>query len=533
MKNRREFLTTAAVLTLSSKLHAINHDLLKLKTPLSGPPTAGVALAVSATRRHTVPANFIGLSYESETLAGPRFFSDANHQLVAQFKTLAPAGILRLGGSTSEFSWWQPTPGATAPVRPERAGYTGSPSGSLSYPITPEAIDHLARFLHATGWTCIYGLNLGNGGAELDTAEAVYVANALGRHLEYFQIGNAVDLFAQNFRDPATWSPQVYCNEWLRIARAITEKVPTAQFGGPDIASHPDIASQREWFSAFAAALAATDNPPRVAALSHHHYAGGQQTTIPALLSGADRNAVDAAAAIGSAAATQLHAALRVVEANTCTGGGKPGVSDVFASALWSADYALHLASLGYAGVNLHGGDARTIADSLGRELPGEASSNSSHPRPAFTPIADIDGLYTAEPVFYGLLLARHFAGATMLDVTFDPTFTPANSAASGATTARVNATAYAAICPDGKTVIAVINKDLTNDLTLHITGAWPSSILRLKADSPAATDVTFASAAITSNGAWNPRPESAVIFLGHNAPIHLAKSSAVLLISH
>src|SRR5271167_3415925 len=99
MKNRREFLTTAAVLTLSSKLHAINHDLLQMKTPLqSGPPTAGVSLAVSATRTHTVPANFIGLSYESETLAGPHFFSAANHQLVAQFKALAPAGILRLGG---------------------------------------------------------------------------------------------------------------------------------------------------------------------------------------------------------------------------------------------------------------------------------------------------------------------------------------------------------------------------------------------------------------------------------------------------
>jgi len=531
MKNRREFITAAAVLTLSTKLHAINHDLLHMKTQLpGGPPTAGVSLAVSATRTHTIPNNFIGLSYESETLAGPHFFSDANHQLAAQFKALAPAGILRLGGNTSEFSWWQPTPGAAAPIRPERSGYTGSPSGSLSYPITPEAIDNLAKFLHATGWTCIYGLNLGNGGAELDTAEAVYVANALGKHLEYFQIGNAVDLFPQNFRDPATWSPQVYFNEWLRIARAITEKVPTAQFGGPDVASHP------EWFASFAANLAATDNPPRVAALSHHHFAGGQQTTIPDLLSSADRNEVNAAAAIGNAAATQLHTALRMVEGNTCTGGGKPGVSDVFASALWSADYALRLASLGYAGINLHGGDAHTIADALGSELPGESlitDPKQHHPRSFYTPIADIDGLYTAEPVFYGLLLAQHFAGATMLDVTFDPTFTPANAAASGVATARVNATAYAAIRPDGKIVIAVINKDLTNDITLHITGAWPASILMLNADAPDATDVTFAHAVVTPNGAWNPRPSSAVVFLKHNGPIHLAKSSAVLLISY
>ena len=55
-----------------------------------------------------------------------------------------------------------------------------------------------------------------------------------------------------------------------------------------------------------------------------------------------------------------------MTEGNTCYRGGKPGVSDVFAASLWAADYLLELASLGYAGVNLHGGDGQMVANSLG-----------------------------------------------------------------------------------------------------------------------------------------------------------------------
>jgi hypothetical protein len=538
MKNRREFIASAAALTLSSKLYAINHDLLQLKNPIPGAPTAGVALAVSATRKATVPANFVGLSYESQQLADPHFFSASNTGLVAHFKALAPAGILRLGGQTSEYSWWQPTPAATEPIRPERSGYTGSPSGSPSFPISAAAIDNLAKFLHATGWSCIYGLNLGNANAALDTAEAVYVANALGRHLEYFQIGNAVDLFPQNFRDPGSWSSQAYFAEWLAIARAVTEKVPNAKFGGPDVAGHP------EWFAAFAASLAATPNPPSVVALSHHYFAGGppdsSRMTIANLLNSGDlgtKQTIESAALYGTRAASALsaiepHIALRMVEGNTCFAGGKPGLSDVFASSLWAADYLLHLASLGYAGVNLHGGTANSIAGSIGTELPGELlSPHFNEPRPFYTPIAHTKDGYVAEPVFYGMLFAQQFAGATFVDVAFDPTFTPVNSAPG--TIARVNATAYAAIRPDGKTIIAVINKDLTNDLVVHITGAYPASILHLTASAPDATAVTFAHAAVSANGAWTPRPDSAFIYLRRNGPVRVAKASAALFISH
>src|SRR5690348_10502560 len=59
-------------------------------------------------------------------------------------------------------------------------------------------------------------------------------------------------------------------------------------------------------------------------------------------------SAVTAAAAHG--------VVLRVDETNSAFGFGQPGVSDVFASALWGIDHLYTLAELGVAGVNVQTG---------------------------------------------------------------------------------------------------------------------------------------------------------------------------------
>ena len=152
-----------------------------------------------------------------------------------------------------------------------------------------------------------------------------------------------------------------------------------------------------------------------------------------------------------------------MTEGNTCYRGGKPGLSDVFAATLWAADYMLLLASLGYAGVNLHGGDARLVAISLGGKLPGDdlvQDDPASHPHPYYTPIAHIGSRYVAEPVSYGMRFAQRFAGAQMIPIDFDP--------------GPVNATAYAAKLSDGRSssstvLVAVLNKDATQTLQVSL----------------------------------------------------------------
>ena len=98
------------------------------------------------------------------------------------------------------------------------------------------------------------------------------------------------------------------------------------------------------------------------------------------------------------------------------------------------------------------------------------------HPRPFYTPIADIDGKFVAEPVSFGMRFAQQFAGATLVKVEFDP--------------GEVNATAYAAQSADGSILVAVINKDAAQDLDLALSGYRIAE--RLTAESLTSTAVTF-----------------------------------------
>ncbi len=413
-----------------------------------------------------VPANFIGLSYETQQLSDPTFFSAANTGLIAQFRALSPNGVLRLGGNTSDIGWWKPTPEATAPTIHVRDTGPGEPTAALAYPIEPQAVRNLRAFLDATGWTCIYGINLGTNTPARAAEEAAFVAPTLGSvseggRLEYFQLGNEPDLFSTHLREKATWTPDAYMDEWLAEANAIRARVPGARFGLPDTAWTP------AWHAQIVTRLLNTPNPPTIVSLSHHCYVGGPpsnpaMTTEKILSRNPDVPLLGGIMHTQSArlsAATHTPVVYRMTEGNTCYRGGKPGVSDVFAAALWSADYLLQLASLGYAGVNLHGGDGQMVANSLGGKLPGDDivlathGDPTQHPHPYYTPIAHIGTQYLLEPVAYGMKFAGLFAGATMLPLDFDP--------------GPVNATAYAATLPNGATALAIINKDATQDLHL------------------------------------------------------------------
>ncbi|HEY4010250.1 MAG TPA: twin-arginine translocation signal domain-containing protein [Acidobacteriaceae bacterium] len=455
--NRRRFLkSSAAAAALASS---------PVRSLAQATASARATLTLHADQSGaTVPANFIGLSYEIEQLSDPSFFSRENTGLIEQFRALSPNGVLRLGGNTSDVGWWKPTPASTPPPMNVRNTGVGEPNASLAYAITPDAITNLRAFLEATNWTCLFGINLGTNTPERAADQAAFVAKALGGRLQYFQIGNEPDLFRTHLRDPKTWNANTYFDEWSAMAEAIRARVPDAKFGLPDTAGNP------EWYAAVVDRLLAmpTGTRPRIASLTHHYYFGGPPSNpdvnIGRLLQ-PDPHVLTLAHDISAAAArlsAGIHAPVpyRMSEGNTCFRGGKPGVSDVFAATLWAADYCLLLASLGYVGVNLHGGSAKQVANSLGGHLPGEdllANPNEPHPKPFYTPIADINGGYVAEPVNYGMRFAGNFAGARMLRLTFEP--------------GSVDATAYAAKLPSEQTIVAIINKDAKQPLQMDLAG--------------------------------------------------------------
>src|SRR5271169_6153615 len=383
MLTRRKFLATAACTLAASRLHA------------QGPSNVRVALSIpkDATGPH-MPIDFVGLSYEVQQLTDPGFFSAQNSGLIREFKALSSTGVLRLGGNTSEFAYWKPAPDSPEPEHPQVREAEGEPKAHY-YAVTPEAVRNLAEFFQATRWNCIYGIGMGTNTPVRAAEEAVFVAETLGDRLQYFQIGNEADLFDRHLRDPKTWSVKAYLEEWLALARAIAARVPAAKFG------MPDVASNASWLTAIADQWPSIQSPPRVTTLSHHYYFGGPATNpdvnIPNLLKPATMQKVQNTANIASAAAGKMDVRVRMTEGNTCYRGGKPGVSDVFAAALWAADYSLLLAANGYTGINLHGGTYGSIAKGLGGFLPGDVMLKDQgqtpeqialHPHPFYAPIA-------------------------------------------------------------------------------------------------------------------------------------------------
>lgn len=458
------------------------------------PKTLAQPSAVSATLTlhaekpgPTIPANFIGLSYETQQLTDPDFLSPKNTGLIAMFRALSASGVLRLGGNTSDVGWWKPTPSSRQPPLPEKVVIIPlrpdeQPFQKLAFSITPQAVTNLRAFLDATGWTCIYGINLGTSTAARAAEEAAFVAKTLGAKLEYFQVGNEPDIFYNRFRVKENWNADVFFNEWVASANAIRAAVPNAKFGLPDTSGNPT------WYAKVADRLAALSpaERPTIAALSHHYYFGGPpanpKVNLDLLLKHSDRvdtlakNIADASHSLSEKIGYAVP--YRMTEGNTCYRGGKPGVSDVFGASLWAADYLLTLASLGYAGANLHGGSGKAVADSLGGTLPGEllmADPKAPHPRPFYTPIAEINSEYTAEPVFYGMKLAGFLAGTKLVSCELN---------AGG-----VNATAYAGDTGKGKRIV-VINKDTTQDLRLKLAGMEAYYTAPLTAPSLTSTDV-------------------------------------------
>jgi hypothetical protein len=466
-----------------------------------------------------VPLTYTGLSYELAQLTDPHFFSPSNHDLVGLFRLLSPHGVLRIGGNTSEFCWFK----ANASM-PEPKLHV--PAGNLEanwmphrlFAISPEAIDALAGFLDATGWRLIYGLNFGNSTPEKAAEEAAYVMKKASSHLEFFQIGNEPDFYhdAINGTRPAGWDFADYAKEWKSFADAITARVPEGRFGGPD------VGASSSWVARFGEVE--TDLGSRLVALTGHYYAEGPpndpRVTTARLLAGNTKIPVEMKLIEETARRRGL--VYRMTEGNSCYRGGKPGMSNAFASALWAGDYMLQLASLGCAGVNLHGGSSAFLSAGLGDHTPGlEAAKTPQTMRSGFyTPIATEPGrAIGAMPIFYGMLLANQFAGGKFLH---------ASANMQGA-----NVTAYA-VRHDKSLKIAIFNKDSNGsvDVSIRTMGtAKGAQAWRLEAPTLDSTDgITLAGAAIGAHGYWKPRVVE-TIAISHGIPrVRVSAGSTALV---
>ena len=420
-------------------------------TPSRAANTVSIRLNAERPLRRISP-DFMGLGYEASSVAMPGLLSARNRSYVQLVRNLGRQGVIRVGGNVSDYSTYK----------------ADGPSVSLpkATVLSAENIRQLKTFLDATGWKLIWGLNLG--GNDLDNAvqEARAVIETMGASLLALEAGNEPDLFVAAGHRKAPYDYTAWHAEYRSYKTAIRAALPNAPFAGPDLAGATD------WMVSFA-----RDEGKDVALFTAHHYIAGQAnsaSTVELMLQ--EEKKYQPALVRFQAVSEQSGVPYRLCETASFSGGGKTGVSDTFAAALWALDYLFVLASHGCRGVNMETG-----VNHLGRIS-------------YYTPISDdLAGHYGAAPEYYGLLAFAQFVGEMQIAVSCD-----AND---------VNLTAYAVSQGGGRIRLAVINKDFGRDADVEIAGPTAiinARVMRLSAPSLSAGDsITLGGTQVGKDGSW------------------------------
>ncbi|MGH9615719.1 MAG: glycosyl hydrolase family protein [Acidobacteriaceae bacterium] len=438
-----------------------------------------------------IAKDFLGLSYETAQLSHPEFFSAANTGLAGFLRPLG-RGVLRIGGNSSDYAFWTPHPSrnpaaqSSSPIPPDAGHKAPAPTQT-----TPEAIRNLRQFLDMVDWRAIYGLNFGKGTPQMAAEEAAFVSDTLGDRLISFQIGNEDDLFSHNGLRPNGYSYADFAIEWKTFYDAVKARVPNARFAGPDT-------SGNRWLMEFAQQFGKD-----VIELSSHYYALGPASNpamnIQRLLSPNNPRWESGVPKIRQAIA-QSHLPYRLTETNSCYGGGKPGVSNTFASTLWALDLMFQLLAIGGSGINFHCGGYGWYSPIVGT----------------------IENGFVARPEYYALLPMAQLLGGHMVACKLD------------AADAGPLFVAYAAQDAKRRLRVVAINKDSEKNvrLTLQANSVGQRvSLQRLIAPTlQDEQDTTFAGSPVGAEGSFRPTRIEHLPVANGTAECMIPAGSAALL---
>ena len=472
--NRRRFLRSAALGTTASFG-------ARLVAASSG-SVRRIDLTIHSDQRlGLIPADFMGLGYEISSVATSGLVNASNRIYVELVRQLGTRGVIRIGGNTSDYSSFA-----------ARSTTVSAPKHTL---INQAGLRDLAGFLNATGWTLIWGLNLGNGSIDDAVTEARAVAHTVGDRLLAFEIGNEPDLYVHEGHRPRYLYEQ-YLADYRRYKSAVRAALPHVGFAGPDAAIATD------WVERFAA-----DEGHDLRLLTHHYYREGQNpaSTADKLLHPDPKLA--AMLERVRAASTSSGVPYRICETNSFSGGGRPGVSDTFTAALWALDYLCVLAWHGAEGVNM------------------ETGINQLDFISSYSPIADDRrGRYRAAPEYYGLLAFSEGCRGERVATSYD--------------TGAVDLTAYATVDAHGSSTLVIVNKDEGTDADIRIAAksiaakseAGSARVMRLSAPSlDSKAGVTLGGAAVEQDGRWHGRFENARVIDGI-CRVHMPAASAAIV---
>ena len=438
----------------------------------------------------SIPADFLGFSFEKKILS-IECFQPKNSVLINLLTNLG-GGVLRIGANEGDSTFWSRAEMGPLPAM-KTLGYSLKP-----LTIGPPSLDNLYAFSKQSGWRVIHGLNLGTGNPAMSADEVAYAFQAGGSSVLAFEVGNEPNLYRKNSSQaglrPADYNYAQYRHEIEGYYSAILAKTPRAPLGGP--------ATTRfcNWLPDFV-----RDFKTQIILVTSHGYAlSGNEKDPQSIWFPSIENLLRPQKDKEQVWLPKLEAAkaagipCRFDEYNSCTGGGKAGVSDVFASALWNLDFMLAVAEHGGAGINLHG--------AFGAKA-------------GYSAFSFRDNRYHVNPIYYSLLLFHQAARGHVVPVECQ---TPANLAV------------HAVLGDDHKLRVVFINKDLTNAVVAAMAAGWPikkAEVIRLTAPAVASTEnVTLAGNAVREDGTWTPQPGAPVPRTDEKCEVSVPAASAALL---
>ena len=162
-------------------------------------------------------------------------------------------------------------------------------------------------------------------------------------------------LYGQNGIRPANWSYSDYSAEFGMYAKDIVSAAGSRRIQGAAVCCKEFLPYMPQYVKEFT-----QPSPSVLGSLSIHHYPlsacqGLAGVNMSQLLK--DSSTIGVALSLQPLIAATLAADIPFClgETNTCSCHGAPNVSDVFGSALWVADYAASMASVGASRLNFHG----------------------------------------------------------------------------------------------------------------------------------------------------------------------------------
>ena len=438
-------------------------------------PIAGATVYPKITGPR-VPPSYMGISLDYKWLplytglySGSEGGSGPNQLTAALLRGLAPPGerppVVRVGSGGADNIWWNPE------ARPRPPG--------IYEELRPQVLRGLAEFQQLLGGPLMVGLNLALNRPEEAARMAEAALQYLPRRQTLFEVGNEPDIYTERpwFPDgrPPRKKPyrfEEYLREFGRHVRRLMKLRPRPRLAGPSAG----LGSGDAWLQGMPRFMRRFGRPVR--ALTYHGYPlsacsprrAPDHPTIRRLLTNDIIHGYAKRFGPLARMAGVRGRPLILNETGSAACGGKEGVSDTFAAALWGAHWLFTMQYLRIDGVYFQAAGSYSpfnIAGGVGR--------------PPFARVL---------PLYHGMrLFAAATAGRSRV------VFAPPNARLRFRS--RANVVFFAFRTAGGKIRVVVLNKDLRKGgrVKVRVKGAGRrGKLVRLTAPSvKAKTGVTFA----------------------------------------